>query len=69
MLLIVVKPNPNLKYFFLSVLRNLIRLARGPGELFLLGPRFGLGPIHVEVPYRRRVMLDDLVMDSGAVFS
>ena len=34
MLLIVVKPTPNLEIFFLSVLRNLARLARGPAELF-----------------------------------
>ena len=35
---------------------------------FLLGPRFGLGPIYVEVPYSRRVLLDDLVMEFDAVF-
>ena len=35
MLLIVVKPTPGLDlFFYLSMLRNLTRLARGPGELF-----------------------------------
>ena len=34
MLLIVVNPTPNLEIFLLFVLRNLARLARGPGKLF-----------------------------------